>query len=158
MANTIPSDMQQVGDPGHTQVVHRNIADVLSGLTGIPGGGAVPQGQGSNWNGAMWDPRQFGAIGDGVHDDTAFINAAVAAAPSAGGILNLAGAPVACAISSPITLKTGMTAVGAFQNAQAPPSKLDLLCLSNFTGIAAIADAGALSAVNTTPTSSYPLS
>jgi hypothetical protein len=35
MAQVIPSDTQQVGDPGHTTVVHNNIADMLGLLTAV---------------------------------------------------------------------------------------------------------------------------
>lgn len=54
---------------------------------------------------ATVDPRRFGAIGDGTHDDTAALQAALAACPAGGTVV----LPVGVWVSGPLFLKSGVT-------------------------------------------------
>lgn len=58
-------------------------------------------------------PREFGARGDGVTDDTAAFEAAVAAVVSAGAVLSIPPTSASWRISRPILVTAGMRIVGA---------------------------------------------
>lgn len=139
----LPPDTRAVGTGNPPQDMDQ-VVDYLTALTGRVKAG-------------VFDPRDYGAVGDGVHDDTTAINACITATPVNGGIVDLGKSPVTYAISAPISCKAGCTFIGSFANAQAATAKLDIATLGTFSGIAAMADAGAL-ATGTSPSSTYPLS
>jgi hypothetical protein len=110
--------------------------------------------------GQTYSPLAFGAKGDGVAPDDTAIAKAIAAIPSAGGILDLSGAVVAYGITQPIQLPSGCAVIGTFINNQdisTGPIKTDIACLSTFSGLACIADAGALG-TGARPGASLPVS
>ena len=67
------------------------------------------------WSGSAstqtFNPRAYGAKGDGAADDTPAINAALAAVPAAGGVLELS--PGMYRITAPIHLSKKVTVAGA---------------------------------------------
>jgi hypothetical protein len=98
-------------------------------------------------NAAVYSPLSYGATGDGTTADDTAIADAIAAIPSTGGILDLSGAPIAYAIEQPIQLKSGISVQGKFLNGQnigTGAVKADVVCVSTFSGLACVADAGAL--------------
>jgi hypothetical protein len=106
-----------------------------------------------------FDPLMFGAKGDGVNVDDAYIADAFAAAAAltrAGGIIDLGNAPNTFLINTPIAADPNSVVMGSYLNAisksQAVP---DVTCKSTFTGLAALADTGALATgAGTNPSSS----
>src|SRR2546426_10286043 len=67
-------------------------------------------GSGTAWT-QTFNPRAYGAKGDGAADDTPAINAALAAVPAAGGVLELS--PGGYRITAPIRLSKKVIVAGA---------------------------------------------
>src|SRR3989449_5672452 len=67
-------------------------------------------GSGTAWT-QTFNPRAYGAKGDGAADDTPAINAALAAVPAAGGVLELS--PGVYRITAPIRLAKKIILAGA---------------------------------------------
>src|SRR2546422_3475002 len=77
-------------------------------------------GSGTAWT-QTFNPRAYGAKGDGAADDTPAINAALAAVPAAGGVLELS--PGVYRITAPIRLAKKIILAGAgFPEGPPPPS------------------------------------
>jgi hypothetical protein len=122
----------------------------LAGAVGIAGAllhntDAVAQ---TDTNDKVFSPLDYGATGDGTTPDDTAIADTIAAIPKAGGILDLSSAPTAYAITQPIAIPAGVTVIGSFNllNSDSGSTAVqpDVICLSTFSGIAAIADTGAL--------------
>lgn len=110
MAQVIPSDTQQVGDPGHTTVVHNNIADMLGLISSVvaqaagspncspvpPAAAAVSALQSALTGQTLDDSRDFHpeAYGTNVGDGKLVTD----------GAMTSAGATLTCATSAPFTL------------------------------------------------------
>src|SRR2546426_10148991 len=78
-------------------------------------------GSGTAWT-QTFNPRAYGAKGDGAADDTPAINAALAAVPAAGGGLELS--PGGYRITAPIRLAKKIILAGAgFTEDPPPPSR-----------------------------------
>src|SRR2546426_7705438 len=98
-------------------------------------------GSGTAWT-QTFNPRAYGAKGDGAADDTPAINAALAAVPAAGGVLELS--PGVYRITAPIRLAKKIILAGAgFTEDPAAPSRAPagLVKDGNFDGISVPADA-----------------
>src|SRR5437667_10543432 len=67
-------------------------------------------GSGTAWT-QTFNPRAYGAKGDGAADDTPAINAALAAVPAAGGVLELS--PGVYRITAPLRLSKKVIVAGA---------------------------------------------
>ena len=98
------------------------------------------------WSGTAWtqtfNPKAYGAKGDGAADDTPAINAALAAVPAAGGVLELS--PGVYRITSSIRLTKKVVVVGAGFTVEAAPAYRAAAVLvkdGNFEGISVEADA-----------------
>src|SRR5207245_7634025 len=98
------------------------------------------------WSGTAWtqtfNPKAYGAKGDGVADDAPAINAALAAVPAAGGVLELS--PGVYRITAPIRLSKKVIVAGAgFTDDPAATSSAATVLLKegNFGGISVEADA-----------------
>src|SRR2546429_5024900 len=76
-------------------------------------------GSGTAWT-QTFNPRAYGAKGDGAADDTPAINAALAAVPAAGGVLELS--PGVYRITAPIRLTKKVIVVGAGFTVEAAPA------------------------------------
>jgi len=116
---TIPPNTRAVGTVNPAGDMD-NVADVLSVLTGTTPGGSVSTGVASIFAAGLYDPRAYGAVGNGVTPDDAAILAAITAMPQPGGFLNLGGAPTAYTITQPIVIPSGCSVIGS---AAAPPGK-----------------------------------
>lgn len=101
-----------------------------------------PNGIAYQWDGVKWaalnnntntNVKDFGAIGNGVHDDTTAIQAAASAVPSTGGVL-LFPAGGNFLISSPITLKSNTAVWGAGATITAAPGTVWSTTISAFVG------------------------
>jgi hypothetical protein len=104
--------------------------------------------------GHKFSPMSFGAVGNGTTaDDTAI--ATTISAMSTGDVLDLSGAPVSYAITMPIIVPNNCSVIGGFKNAQTGGP--DVVCLSAFSGIAALTEAGAIG-TGASPTSTPPVS
>jgi hypothetical protein len=99
----------------------------------------------------------FGAVGNGVADDRAAVQACIDSSHP-GQVVDLSTAPVSYGISAPLSLLPGRTYRGAClnYNAAAIGAPLEITCLSTFSGVAALADAGAL-ATGTASVATQPL-
>src|SRR2546426_12760652 len=75
-------------------------------------------GSGTAWT-QTFNPRAYGAKGDGTADDTPAINAALAAVPAAGGVLELS--PGIYRITAPIRLSKQVIMAGVGFTADPPP-------------------------------------
>src|SRR2546426_7722684 len=98
-------------------------------------------GSGTAWT-QTFNPRAYGAKGDGAADDTPAINAALAAVPAAGGVLELS--PGAYRITAPIRLSKRVIVAGAgFTEDPAVTSRAAVVLVKdgNFDGISVEADA-----------------
>src|SRR5439155_13612638 len=98
------------------------------------------------WSGTAWtqtfNPRAYGAKGDGAANDTPAINAALAAVPAAGGVLELS--PGMYRITAPIHLSKKVTVAGAgFTDDPAATSRAAAVLVKDgtFDGINVEADA-----------------
>src|SRR5881296_3101860 len=98
------------------------------------------------WSGTAWtqtfNPKAYGARGDGTADDTPAINAALAAVPAAGGVLELS--PGVYRITAPIRLAKKIILAGAgFTEDPAATSRAAAVLVKdgNFDGISVEADA-----------------
>src|SRR3989449_1285562 len=98
------------------------------------------------WSGTAWtqtfNPKAYGAKGDGVADDTPAISAALAAMPASGGVLELS--PGVYRITSSIRLTKKVIVVGAGYTVEAAPADRAAAVLvkdGNFEGISVEADA-----------------
>ncbi|MFE9923262.1 glycosyl hydrolase family 28-related protein [Streptomyces sp. NPDC005774] len=103
--------------------------------TGGGGGGGGPAGSVQDW----LNVRAFGAAGDNVTDDTAAIQAALAACPMGGIVYLPAGA---YRTSAPLTIPPAVTLQGTHTNLMAVPGLVDPPCyikpLESFVGAAVI--------------------
>src|SRR3989441_381065 len=98
-------------------------------------------GSGTAWT-QTFNPRAYGAKGDGAADDTPAINAALAAVPAAGGVLELS--PGVYRITAPIRLAKKIILAGAgFTEDPAATSRAAAVLVKdgNFDGISVEADA-----------------
>src|SRR3989454_9015933 len=98
-------------------------------------------GSGTAWT-QTFNPRAYGAKGDGAADDTPAINAALAAVPAAGGVLELS--PGVYRITAPIRLTKKFIVVGAGFTVEAAPAYRAAAVLvkdGDFDGISVEADA-----------------
>src|SRR5438132_10308733 len=98
-------------------------------------------GSGTAWT-QTFNPRAYGAKGDGAADDTPAINAALAAVPAAGGVLELS--PGVYRITAPIHLSKRVTVAGAgFTEDPAATSRAAAVLVKDgtFDGISVEADA-----------------
>src|SRR5256712_7265604 len=103
-------------------------------------------GSGTAWT-QTFNPRAYGAKGDGAADDTPAINAALAAVPAAGGVLELS--PGVYRITAPIRLAKKIILAGAgFTEDPAATSRAATVLLKdgNLDGISVQADAWILRA------------
>ncbi len=98
------------------------------------------------WSGTAWtqtfNPKAYGARGDGAADDTPAINAALAAVPAAGGVLELS--PGVYRITAPIRLSKKVIVAGAgFTEDPAVTSRAAVVLVKDgtFDGISVEADA-----------------
>src|SRR5256712_2242031 len=98
------------------------------------------------WSGTAWtqtfNPKAYGAKGDGVADVAAAINAALAAVPAAGGVLELS--PGVYRITAPIRLSKKVIVAGAgFTEDPAVTSRAAVVLVKDgtFDGISVEADA-----------------
>src|SRR2546428_4227284 len=98
------------------------------------------------WSGTAWtqtfNPKAYGAKGDGVADDAPAINAALAAVPAAGGVLELS--PGVYRITAPIRLSKKVIVAGAgFTEDPAVTSRAAVVLVKDgtFDGISVEADA-----------------
>src|SRR5438309_10189368 len=98
------------------------------------------------WSGTArtqtFNPRAYGAKGDGTADDTPAINAALAAVPAAGGVLELS--PGVYRITAPIRLTKQVIVAGAgFTDDPTPELRAATVLLKdgNFEGVSVEADA-----------------
>ncbi|PYP21341.1 MAG: hypothetical protein DMD53_07555 [Gemmatimonadetes bacterium] len=98
------------------------------------------------WSGTAWtqtfNPKAYGAKGDGVADDAPAINAALAAVPAAGGVLELS--PGVYRITAPLRLSKKVIVAGAgFTEDPAVTSRAAVVLVKDgtFDGISVEADA-----------------
>src|SRR3989449_4675409 len=76
-------------------------------------------GSGTAWT-QTFNPRAYGAKGDGAADDTPAINAALAAVPAAGGVLELS--PGVYRLTAPIRLAKKIILAGAGLTEESAPT------------------------------------
>src|SRR5438034_11816506 len=98
-------------------------------------------GSGTAWT-QTFNPRAYGAKGDGAADDTPAIDAALAAVPAAGGVLELS--PGVYRITAPLHLSKKVIVAGAgFTEDPAVTSRAAVVLVEDgtFDGISVEADA-----------------
>lgn len=125
----LPPDTRAVGT-GNPALDMDQVIDYIASLT-------------TRTKGVVWDPRDYGAKGDGVTDDTTAIQLAINSMPSQGATLALWGAPVTYLISAPLILAANAAYIGGYLNTTSNLVKADITCSASFSGNAALIDVAA---------------